>query len=267
MTVLSSQLDEEEETRRLLVQHHQESKTIDLPLAGKVKLTIIRFEAPAVGSYELNDLEASVRIIEDFMKVPFPRTDVILLFATPEMRGTYQEPGETLSTHIVMLPDTDKAENMLVTRELGHYYWGAEKAPPWFREGAASFLASYVALNHHGNSLTSRKQGLSAQISQCKRDRINSLQLLLDRQEEVGFKTLYEGPLWVCNDWYGEILFISLYATLGSDNFKLAWAEMYESAKTRGRLTEDQIYDVFRRHTPPIEVRGLIVQYSAWHGR
>ena len=115
-----------------------EERTITLPLAGETELTIIRTRPGA--DLTMDSLEYSVRGIEEFMGLPFPRRQVIYLFV--------QGPGGAihLDTHVQIRADEQaiNGETMLelLAHEASHYYWSG--SPRWIVEGAATFMESVV---------------------------------------------------------------------------------------------------------------------------
>ena len=76
-----------------------EERTINLPLAGEVQLTIIRTQPGAERTMDL--LESAVRTTEEFMSAPFPKRQVTYLFeeaVIPSFEGI------NFGTHIVSRP-------------------------------------------------------------------------------------------------------------------------------------------------------------------
>ena len=131
-----------------------EERTISLPLAGEVVLTIIRTRQGAEQTMVL--LEESVRNVEDFMSIPFPMRQVILLFeeaTLTSVRG--MNDGFNSGTHITVLPKFDSIDYLLkgspsiYAHEAAHYYWTGNQV--WINEGAANLIQSvqeHLATGH-----------------------------------------------------------------------------------------------------------------------
>ena len=114
----------------------QEERTIDLPLAGEVTLTIIRTRPGSPRSMDV--LERTVRNAESFMGLPFPVASVILFFKE-------DGPGRGhTGTHLVFPAHLDGQEPDNFTnnwaRELARYYWRGHRA--WIEQGAATLMMS-----------------------------------------------------------------------------------------------------------------------------
>lgn len=120
-----------------------EERTITLPLAGETDITIIRTRS---GSDRTMDfMEHSVRSIEEFMGLPFPRRQAVYLFVDAPGGGI------NLATHVQIRASEQltSGESMfnLVAHETSHYYW--KGLPTWLSEGAATFMESVVADTLH----------------------------------------------------------------------------------------------------------------------
>ena len=118
-----------------------EERTIELPLAGEVQLTIIRTRPGAERTMDL--LESAVRTTEEFMSAPFPKRQVTYLF---EEAVTESFDGAHFGSHIVSLPKFDDAGSSVewvrrhITHEVAHYYWTGSET--WLNEGGAELLGA-----------------------------------------------------------------------------------------------------------------------------
>ena len=119
--------------------HTIEERTLTLPLAGEVDLTIIRTSPERGYAGMMDDLEYSVRSHEEFMGLPFPQRQIIYVIA-PGSGGNHDD-------RFVWIGD-DSADYHTVAHEAAHYYWtwiAASWAPSfnsaWVHEGAAELLA------------------------------------------------------------------------------------------------------------------------------
>ena len=122
-----------------------EQRTITLPLAGDIVLSIIRTGPGAAKSMDL--LEHSVRGVEEFMGLPLPTNYVGLLYEDAVYGANA---GANFGTHIAILPKFDADDGSheagfagsTIAHEVAHYYWGGNK--DWVNEGAADFMASVI---------------------------------------------------------------------------------------------------------------------------
>ncbi len=193
-----------------------DSKTIVLPLAGKVELTVIRLGPSADRSIDL--LEHAVRSAEDFMDVPFPTGYVGVLFAdavSGSFAGTYS------GTHITILPEYDIDDNShesqgaaaIIAHEVGHYYWSGNVA--WIDEGAANLLAIISDHERVGRPIEPQDQPCAHAAS---------IQIL----EQMGASGDDKShPAFDCNYSLGERLLLDIYRSLGETDFRRALRALY----------------------------------------
>ena len=181
-----------------------EERTITLPLAGETELTIIRTGPGA--DLTMDFLEHSVRSIEEFMGLPFPRRHVIYLFAQAAGGGSY------FGTHVgIWVNEQNQSRESMLTllsHEAGHYYW--EELPHWMEEGAATFLTS-MAMN--------TLQG-TPENGPCP--------LARNIVEFEGLKgDLNPFDYRDCPYSLGERLFRDLYRNMDDTSFRLAFRRLY----------------------------------------
>ena len=257
-----------EEFRSLLEFHEYQSKSISLPLAGDVQLTILRLfsESPLKAQGQIARLENAVRNIEGFLGVPFPRQDIILLYAET---GT-QTTGVFVGSHMVVdrpvaiLGDLRRVE----AHEVAHYYWGTTVVPLWFREGGSDFLASYVIEQVYGDSLRSRFNDVGGRnTGYCNSVRMGTIQKLLDNLAAIGYEEQSGRPYFTCYYVLGESLFLELYDNMSPAAFRDVWKEIYLAGESSGQqFSEEEIYQLYFDATPTDEVSTFKQIYSTWHG-
>ena len=87
-------------------------------------------------------------------------------------------------------------------------------------------------------------------------------------------------PYYDCYYALGEHLFQNLYATIGPDNFRRAWKDLYLLSRSEARqlqlaeaeldrlheLTESEIYAAFLEHTPAGTVAAFRQVYQELYG-
>ena len=179
-----------------------EERIIELPLSGERELTIIRTRPGTDLTMDL--LERSVRNIEEFMGVPFPRQQLILFFEEGLLGGYW------LETHVSLGSDEQSLseERMLalLTHEASHYYWNGHTH--WIREGAATFFES-ITSNTPNSTLDQAPCALHRTIGE-----------LDDRGDDRSVP-------WNCYYSLGERLFHDLYRNMDETNFRLAFRRLY----------------------------------------
>ena len=190
-----------------------EQRTITLPLAGKVVLSIIRTGPGAATTKDL--LEHSVRGAEEYMGLRIPTNYVGLLYED----GVYgSNAGVNHGTHIQILPEYDVADGgyeaefagSVIAHEVAHYYWGDNQG--WVDEGAANFMASFIDGSRTGRPVA---------VSDPPCGHADSLAGL----ESLGISM---GDVeYLCNYSLGERLFVDLYRTLGHERFQQGFRNLY----------------------------------------
>jgi hypothetical protein len=272
LTVLSDQARiKPAEFRSLLAGHYLDSTSATLPLAGEVGLHILRLGPPSPidtaqqRARHMTQLEEAVLLMEEFMDIPFPQSDIILLFAEPGVgtAGTYH------GTHMIISPPQEILGDFrrVIAHEVGHYYWGTSTSPVWFREGGSDFLASYVVQQVYGDSLRGRRTEVEADSRSCGNLGMSNIQKLVDNLAIIGYSAQAARQYFVCNYTHGELLFLNLSETLGVDAFQEAWRELHAlTGGGQSTWTEDEIHAAFLRHVPADEVEEFEEVYAQVHG-
>ena len=190
-----------------------ELRTITLPLAGDVVLSIIRTGPGAAPSMDL--LEHSVRGVEEFMGLPLPTNYVGLLY---EDAVYGSNAGANFGTHIAILPNYDVADGSyeaefagaIIAHEVAHYYWSGNEG--WVNEGAANFMASVIDGARTGRpiAVTNAPCGHT--------DSLAELENLGISKGDIEFR---------CNYSLGDRLFVDLFRTLGHERFRQGFRDLY----------------------------------------
>ena len=210
-----------------------EERTIDLPLAGEVTMSIIRTRPGAEGVM-MDYLEHSLRSSEAFMGAPLPTSHVTLHF--DEVYGALGA-GVHFGTHIGMLSRYDVDDGSAVARdaapiiahEVGHYYWRNGK--PWVVEGGASFLE---AVSEH------ERTGQSVDAGGHPCTHAGDIAQLEGQGAEGEFGCYYA---------FGERLLLDLYRNLGEETFRRGFLDLYLRARA-GPVEIDDYRAVFTAVAP-----------------
>ena len=184
-----------------------EERTITLPLAGPVGLTIIWTSPGPDGGMDM--LEQALRRIEATMGLPFPQRQVIYKIEPDRPRAGYHSSGYVyISGH-----NNPVQLNRTVAHEAAHYYWTSPIAGwttvdvnyGWVYEGAAEFL-TYLD---------------EEVISGVEPGSVCDLNIPEVEQLPYG----YDGP--PC--WYdiGHQFYNDLYRDMDEGNFRLAFRRWY----------------------------------------
>ena len=190
-----------------------EERIITLPLAGEAELSIIRTHPGTERTMDV--LEHSVRSIEEFMALPFPRRQVIYMFEGASPEGPA---GRNSNTHVSILRDeqTVKVEYLpsLLAHEAGHYYWTSvwTGATRWILEGAAEFLASMAEDSLNGP--VTKPPCIPART--------------ISELENLARDPKTSGGALPCHYSLGERLFRDLYKSLDDTTFRLALRRLFQ---------------------------------------
>ena len=195
-----------------------ERRTIKLPRAGRVNLTIIRTGPGAARSMDL--LEHSVRTIEDFLGAPFPQKYVALLF---EDAVSSSAVGTNFGTHMAILPKYDvddgsheaDSSGRVIAHEVAHYYWSG--AGNWLDEGASEFTAAISE---------QVRVGLPPEPDNYPCSPVSNIKEL----EQQGYGRGAAG--FKCDYSLGERLFLDLYQGLGEYFFRPGLARLYRAVES-----------------------------------
>ena len=192
-----------------------QDRTISLPLAGEVKLTILRTRPGA--DRTMGQLEAAVRQVEAVMGLPFPSRHVIYLFeeaTSSSHSGVFG--GTNFGTHIVSLPSYDDVafdSDFLfrhLAHEVAHYYWTGNRS--WLDEGAANLIEAVAAGLEYGRTVAPKTEPCAYAQN------IAGLEGLVLNQQSLEFD---------CNYSLGERLFHNLYDSLGVATFSRGFSRLY----------------------------------------
>ena len=229
-----------------------ETKTIELPLAGTVKLWVLGHHEFNVEN-TLSTMERAVRGSEEFWQIPFPLNHVILYVTESGIRGRHLGFAMQLDEYDGEVPQW----NMF--HEVAHYYFFL--GPKWFREGGADVVAHYTSNN--GN--------LPDPVfpDYCSAQGLQNLQDWIE---------LDGGSVWdSCSYRMGEHFLLTLHEVMGADAWLSAlrafYLEFYNEGLQMGAGStwiyepdDRDVYRVFLEHTPPHLVEDVKDVFRHLHG-
>ena len=198
----------------------RESRNMDLPLAGPVRLTILRAgDRSFAGTMDL--LEHAVRFTEKFMGAPFPVHEVVVVF---DDKGPSEGAAATfLITHIAILESVEddarrnlRGVNQLsrtMAHEVAHHYWRQNDA--WVDEGMAEMIAALSEAERTGadGPLTPLK-------GPCP--------------EYASISEIPDGAGHQCHYILGQSLFIKLREASGEEAFREKARTLYHASRNSG---------------------------------
>ena len=191
-------------------QTHVEIRKIDAPLAGQVRLYVIRpgVEASQMLRSETMDLlEQAVRSQEEFMRVAFPYSSVIALVADIHRFGGTGGGGIVITKY--------SEHRGVIAHEVGHSYWSGTAS--WISEGGASFLDVISHRAYDGTPLPT---------SELPCHLFNNLAEL--EQSSSTWEEVYDSG---CNYSLGRGLFRELYSRIGDEAFRLGFGNLYSALR------------------------------------
>ncbi len=254
----------------LIHEHDIRTRQITLPLAGDVTLWVVRNAFSLYGEELLNTLEAAVRLEEEFLGAPFPRTDVLLLVLEPDA-GVYGQCNCHYGPYFVL--DENEWTHHRVPHEVAHYYLGGHNfTQGWLVEGGAQFIRDHVYENTVGPSMLERRTEMETEDAFCLGTGYGSIR----HYNYIAARPGYDRE--TCIYPIGEYFLLSVYEDIGQETAVGALRELYVQTTTQGdhlrggstydsrSLTEQDIYETFLSHTPPDKRDEFNRLYERLHG-
>ena len=222
-----------------------QTRSVSLPLSGDVNIWVVQDISLTPDEGWLTLIEDSARIIEGFLRTPFPTTDIILM--VEEFDGFPHHAG----THIKVSPGGAG----VVPHEMAHYFGFGR-----LNEGAAQFIAAYVRDRTGGERLADRMTFVS-QFVQGKLvedvENILHCRYLSPRPSDCVY-LLVEDFMYMLFETIGEEAMASALGEINllvSDGQNLGWDDESEV-----------IFDTFLKHTPPERQEEFRDVYRRLHG-
>lgn len=191
-----------------------EERVIFLPLAGDTRMFVVSVDAAR--PVNMDSLESVVRMVEEFMAVPFPRSYFGLLVADATSAGGGGGPGG-----IITVDPGSEHDVRLIAHETAHVYWGF--APRWLQEGPAEFMSVITESELTGEPAGPHDPscGLAGNLGELDRLEIE----YASREEDIDAVT-------TCPYTLGLGLFWDLYQELDPESFRQGFGNLYLKLET-----------------------------------
>ena len=257
----------------LLEAHFAQSRTVSLPLAGEVNLWAFQSTPFTRGDDLTARIEEAVRATEEFMGVPFPVTDVILVL--PSVGGERDHGFRTgginwFGDFITITRRVPHPVNLgLLYHEVAHYYFTGRIGPQWLVEGGANFLELYTLERIGRLSIATAGSSVWQRVEKrCLSDGIGTIQELNQRTNSDGYSPHN------CAYTLGAYFLIRLYETIGKEGLSAALRELHLRAHEEPRPEneedlaryEQEIYRILLKHTPTEKQDAFHEVYREIHG-
>ncbi len=242
-------LDQMLDPSRVLI----EQRTVVLPLKGELTLTIVRTRPGAEAS--MDRLEATVRMVEEFMGVSFPRDYLVVLYDEGGEEGSV---GGISFRHFIALrlvkDDIVDHFPRLRAHEVAHRYFGSSTpwfTPEWLNEGVATIIG---------------RLGDGALP-----DRLEPIYTLCSEIVTIAeFDYLYQNDRVAlrgtnCHYSFGEHLFVDLYNTLGETAFRQGLRELYLMIRSPSRVGKEIVAEAFKSNSPN-QSAAIDAIVERWYG-
>ncbi len=246
--------------RDLLQTHFMHKGTISLPLAGDVNVWIFQDTPFQPGDDTIEAVEDTARVLENFLGIPFPTKDVVILVETVGNQITLGATGAHYGTHVWLTRNYTSESDWIgsVYHETSHYYFNV--GPVWFFEGLAQLAKAYINDWNGKQSLADRGVEVSEKAQDCILGGIENIR----HDDYLDRFRLFRGQ---CKYYMAENFFLRVFEAIGEEAISSALRELHISAMDSGlSVTEEQIYDVFLSHAPSDREDVVRDLYRRLHG-
>ena len=245
----------------LLEERFTETSAVDLPLSGSVGLWAFGHEA--ITGDILTAAADGAMAAERVMASPFQVTDIIMLQVNVDNYEGYGYGGKNFVDSIVLSTGSDWedfAHASLIHHEVAHYHLAFEIGPHWLFEGGANFVMDYWKAwdgtqDWDGEVPLFEGNEYAGKVW-CFNNGVTTIAALAEPsefQESCGYAL-------------GQYFLTHLYDVMGLAAFSSAMRELYERyLDHQYHPTEEQVYRIFRKHTPPGREAAFLDVYRRLH--
>ena len=243
----------------LVEAHYVKSTTIDAPLGGQVNVWLFSNKPIDPQDQLLNNFAQAIWTAEDFLMVPFPDRDFLVLFADGHDLGAAYNSG----SHVVipLSEGNDQVHPHTVFHETAHHYMYGGLGNTWLVEGGANFIAT-IGLAQVGIRDLDR---WPSYIERSVRGGCNLDPGLGSIQDLIDYQTDFRAGR-SCNYVFGEYFLHRLRTSMGHDAIGTALGETYRVGRETGRpLSEGTIYEIVLKNTPDSRKESVQNVYVELH--
>ena len=239
--------------------HYTQARTVSLPLAGDVRIWVFQNTPFPAGEDLVTVIEDTIRLSEEFLRAPFPRSDVILLVKDSSQKSYPMSSRFSGYFGGHMRLNRSVGGVFHAPHETAHYYFN--RGPRWLREGAAEFIAAYYNDWTGDKDLASARSAVSSKTESC----VDYYQMENIRHVVTVWYNKWEitRPRSCIYDM-GENLLHSVYMVLGEEAMGPALGELTSSPGWD--ITEERIYETFMKYVPADRREDLNNLYRTLHG-
>ena len=241
--------------RDLLTARFSQTRTVEMPLTGEVRLWAVQNSPLSDGKEVLQTMEDTIRYLEELVQEPFP-TNVLILSVVDSSERGYAGGGEWLNTHIRLIRNKRSGRVESIAHEAAHFIF---KGPRWYSEGACELSQAYVDHRTGVQTLEQRREQL-AMNDRCSR--YANIRHWTHQTDELG-----QTPGDLCPYILGENFLHSMWSLLGRERISASLRELHRLNRDEGQPgTEELIFDVLLQNTPAEKEREFLDLYLRLHG-
>ena len=243
----------------LLATQHTQTRTVSLPLGGRVRIWVFQNTPFPEGEDLVSTIEETIHMAEERMRVPFPKSEVILLVLDRSQKSYKMDVGY-FHDHMRLI--RKGGEVYRLPHETAHYYFN--RGPSWFREGGAEFIAVHYDDWKGTRDLELGRADAARLARHCiEQDQMENIRHLLHVLSNSWDDERPKG----CRYTMGESLFHELYEVMGEAATWLALGDLHRLNMGPYRdITEENIFRILLKHTPLGAEEKVREVYSALHG-
>jgi len=229
--------------RDLMQAHYVQKKTVSLPLGGSVRIWVFQNTPFPPGEDLATTMEETILLAEEWMQVPFPTPEVILLVLDrsekfyPMAPGYF--PGQTR-----LIRSRGKVYHL--PHETAHYYFN--RGPSCFREGGAEFVAASYDDWKGNRDLEKSREDAARLANHCvEYSQIENIRHLL---YVISSRWELTRPMG-CRYTMGETLFHDLQEAMGQEAIWKALGGLHRlNLGPRGEITEENNFQTILEYAP-----------------
>ena len=251
--------------RNLLDKRYELQHRMWLPLGGSATIWVVSPNPLPLDQTLVTELADTAKLLEEFLSVPFPTSDIVLLL-TP-LRPWYSE-GYTGDSIQLRTTRVGRSAVHPISKHIAHYYFNLDTTGRyWLEQGAAHFTASLLDVARGETNIERRQRDTTRRsVSLC--EDIRTVENIRHHIHERGLRSQ-------CLEYLGERLLTGLYVLMEREGLAAALREVLSENLPQQRTpidspeftqTEDRIYQIFLDHSPIGREEDFTAFYREVHG-